>query len=111
MSNLIYLQKVANEIVKQSYHSKRSCGKEHIPIYMMNDKEEYSGFFFGITRFHSYYLYGNNEYYIVKPSNMDGHILILGRAGSGKSSCIVIPTMERWVKCYNKVVTVVANEI
>lgn len=35
-------------------------------------------------------------HYIVKPEELDGHILIVGGVGSGKSSCIAIPTLRAW---------------
>ena len=31
--------------------------------------------------------------YVTKKENIDGHILVIGGAGSGKSSCIAIPTL------------------
>ena len=34
--------------------------------------------------------------YILKPETMDGHILVVGGSGSGKSSCIVIPSLVTW---------------
>jgi len=34
--------------------------------------------------------------YIAKPEDKDGHILIIGGAGSGKSSCIAIPSLLSW---------------
>lgn len=34
--------------------------------------------------------------YITKPENRDGHILIIGGAGSGKSSCVAIPSLLSW---------------
>ena len=34
--------------------------------------------------------------HIVKPENTDGHIMIVGGVGSGKSSCIAIPTLKKW---------------
>lgn len=33
---------------------------------------------------------------IGKPMNKDGHVLVLGGSGSGKSSCIAIPTLNRY---------------
>ena len=36
------------------------------------------------------------EKYIVKPESEDGHILVVGGVGSGKSSCIAIPTLQNW---------------
>jgi len=38
--------------------------------------------------------YGSN--YIVKPKKLDGHILVVGGAGSGKSSCLAIPSILSW---------------
>jgi type IV secretion system protein VirD4 len=34
--------------------------------------------------------------YICKPETTDGHALIVGFAGSGKSSCLAIPTLQKW---------------
>ncbi|MCL2049319.1 MAG: type IV secretory system conjugative DNA transfer family protein [Defluviitaleaceae bacterium] len=34
--------------------------------------------------------------YMAKPENTDGHILVVGGVGSGKTSCIVIPTLRAW---------------
>jgi type IV secretion system protein VirD4 len=34
--------------------------------------------------------------FIRKPSNRDGHILVIGGAGSGKSTCIAIPSLLSW---------------
>ncbi len=34
--------------------------------------------------------------YITKPEEADGHILVVGGAGSGKSSGIAIPTLKSW---------------
>jgi type IV secretion system protein VirD4 len=44
------------------------------------------GLFFG-TR-------GNK--YVIKPEDMDGHVLVCGTPGSGKSSCVAIPTLRSW---------------
>lgn len=45
-----------------------------------------SGVYFGMS--------GRNH--VVKPENMDGHVLVVGGVGSGKSSCIAIPTLRTW---------------
>lgn len=37
-----------------------------------------------------------DNYYIVKPEDLDGHVLVVGGVGSGKSSCIAIPTLRGW---------------
>lgn len=34
--------------------------------------------------------------FITKPENQDGHVLVIGGAGSGKSSCIAIPSLMSW---------------
>jgi len=34
--------------------------------------------------------------YIRKPEDKDGHVLVVGGVGSGKSSCIAIPTLRAW---------------
>jgi type IV secretion system protein VirD4 len=34
--------------------------------------------------------------YVTKKENTDGHMMIIGGAGSGKSSCIAIPTLMSW---------------
>lgn len=31
--------------------------------------------------------------YLIKPDDIDGHILVIGGAGSGKSSCLGIPAV------------------
>lgn len=33
---------------------------------------------------------------IAKPTDVDGHVLVVGGVGSGKSSCIAIPSLQRW---------------
>jgi len=35
--------------------------------------------------------------YICKHENTDGHVLVVGGVGSGKSSCIAIPTLQHWL--------------
>lgn len=34
--------------------------------------------------------------YITKPEKTDGHVMAVGGVGSGKSSCIAIPTLRAW---------------
>jgi type IV secretion system protein VirD4 len=36
------------------------------------------------------------ERYIIKAEETDGHALVIGGVGSGKSSCIAIPTVRAW---------------
>lgn len=93
MLNKTNLQELAKQIFSDS---NPRGGREHIPPYMMRTVKRNSGFFFGIKRFHSHWLHEDNEYYISKPSGEDGHVLIVGGIGSGKSSCIAIQTLESW---------------
>lgn len=60
------------------------------PSYMCHKNMGNSGFFFGKQKI------GNETVYLAKPEDKDGHILLIGGAGSGKSSCVVIPTLETW---------------
>lgn len=53
---------------------------------MKVSKNIVTGFFFGTSK----------GQYITKKENKDGHILIIGGAGSGKSTCIAIPTLSTW---------------
>ena len=42
-------------------------------------------------------VFGKSEgKYIVKPESRDGHTLVVGGIGSGKSSCIAMPTIRAW---------------
>ena len=34
--------------------------------------------------------------FVTKPETQDGHVLVIGGAGSGKSSCIAIPSLMSW---------------
>jgi type IV secretion system protein VirD4 len=36
------------------------------------------------------------NHYVVKHEDLDGHVLVVGGTGSGKSSCIAIPTLQYW---------------
>jgi type IV secretion system protein VirD4 len=54
----------------------------------MGDKKMPIGFVFGKL---------GNEY-ITKKEDMDGHILVVGGAGSGKTSCVAIPSLWAWRK-------------
>jgi hypothetical protein len=39
---------------------------------------------------------GWHNQYVVKPEDVDGHVLVIGGTGSGKSSCVAIPTLRNW---------------
>ena len=62
------------------------------PPYMLHTEQQSANFFFGIRDHHG----TQKTYYIGKPQDKDGHILVVGGAGSGKSSCIAIPTLGTW---------------
>ena len=43
------------------------------------------------------FVFGKSEGdYIIKPETRDGHIMVVGGVGSGKSSCIAMPTLRAW---------------
>lgn len=68
--------------------SERMGGR--IPPYMLQAELPKPGIFFGIRQSR------NTIYYIGKPQSIDGHTLVVGGAGSGKSSCIALPTLRSW---------------
>ena len=45
---------------------------------------------------HGFVFGKDNGRYIAKKEEMDGHILVVGGAGSGKSSCLAIPSLMTW---------------
>lgn len=61
-----------------------------IPKNMIQTGKEQGYFFLGIKQ------YQKGSFFIGKSQNIDGHILVLGGAGTGKSSCIAIPTLLTW---------------
>lgn len=61
-----------------------------IPRSMVQKGKESSYFFLGKKQ------YRDGACYIGKSQDVDGHILVLGGAGTGKSSCIAIPTLLTW---------------
>jgi len=38
----------------------------------------------------------SDGYYVIKHENKDGHIMVVGGVGTGKSTCIVMPTLRAW---------------
>ena len=73
-----------------------------VPGYMVHTDKHNANFFFGTKNqvqiedgdFGTKTI--NEKTYIGKPQDHDGHILVVGGAGSGKSSCVVMPTLETW---------------
>jgi len=63
-----------------------------VPRNMMKAIRQDAGVFFGIRKFKNV----PGTQYIGKPCGIDGHVLVVGGAGSGKSSCIAIPTLTSW---------------
>lgn len=60
-----------------------------IPDWMRLDLRHDGGFHFGLGS-------GAGSSYIGKPQDTDGHILVIGGPGSGKTRGIVIPTIYTW---------------
>lgn len=60
-----------------------------IPEWMRLDLHQSGGFHFGTDL-------GAGNAYIGKPQDTDGHILVIGGPGSGKTRGIVIPTLYTW---------------
>lgn len=46
------------------------------------------------------FVFGKDQYathdWIIKPENKDGHIMIVGGPGTGKTTCLAIPSMMSW---------------
>ena len=43
------------------------------------------------------FVFGKNQgNYVIKAENRDGHIMVIGGVGSGKSSCVAMPTIRAW---------------
>jgi type IV secretory pathway TraG/TraD family ATPase VirD4 len=60
-----------------------------IPDWMHLDLRQDGGFHFGLEL-------SADSSYIGKPQDKDGHILVIGGPGSGKTHSIVIPTLYTW---------------
>ena len=60
-----------------------------IPNWMRLDLRQDGGFHLGTEM-------GAGSHYIGKPQHKDGHILVIGGPGSGKTRGIVIPTLYTW---------------
>ena len=69
----------------EEYHNYERYMKDPYPPELLHSAAK-NGIFFGSK-------YGR---YIRKPENQDGHVLVIGGTGSGKTSCIAIPTLCAW---------------
>lgn len=64
-----------------------------VPDYILHEEKKDANFFFGTK---SIAQSGEGVHYVGKPQECDGHVLVVGGAGSGKSTCIAMPTLETW---------------
>lgn len=87
MPNEVDLRTVYNRIVGDQTLERWGS---RFPSYMLHTEQQNANVFFG------YRQNKNAIYYIGKPQDRDGHVLVVGGAGSGKSSCIAIPTLRSW---------------
>ena len=83
--NLIFIN-----YFNQQLHKDKNILEDNInvPRELEMDLHEYSGFFFGMA--------SDQTKYVGKPADKDGHILVTGFPGSGKTMGLVIPTMKTW---------------
>lgn len=56
---------------------------------LVEKNSQFSGVVFGLDNY-------NQSKYVIKPATEQGHILITGGTGSGKTSCIAIPTLKHF---------------
>lgn len=84
---LIKLEEKFTDAVSQLNSSPKADGG--IPKSLLL-QENTPGFFFGKNRDSS------EDFYVGKKQESDGHILVVGGSGSGKSSGIAMPTMYTW---------------
>lgn len=80
------LQTLFKRIVENRDESFKRLGKD-IPSSMVQLGKGKGYFFLGKEH------HRDGLPYIGKTQDVDGHILVLGGAGTGKSSCIAIPTL------------------
>lgn len=77
---------------------------DNVPKYMLHMNRQDAGVFFGTKNIlwqeEKYFGLSQTDhtesYYVGKPQDSDGHVLVIGGAGSGKSTCIAMPTLESW---------------
>jgi type IV secretion system protein VirD4 len=86
-----FLKRLIMVFFKRDYRPEREGN--NVPAAMqLNTKREKSGFFFGAKWLGLF----PQKYYIAKRADEDGHILVVGGAGSGKSAGIAKNALETW---------------
>ena len=80
--------------LRRDINNANSLEQDNIPDYTVYTSRENVGFFFGTKTKGS--IFSQQKYYIGKPIDQDGHILVVGGAGSYKTSAIAIPTLGTW---------------
>lgn len=86
---LVYLsQQTKREFLPKSYIPTKLLKSEQNLLEKIQ-REIPNGFIFGKDKLPTHD-------WVVKSENIDGHIMIVGGPGSGKTSCLAIPTMSTW---------------
>lgn len=91
MSNNTGLSNLANQVIGDQTSERWGS---RIPPYMIHENRLNGNVFFGYRKYQK----DSKDHiaYIGKPQYKDGHVLVVGGVGSGKSSCIAIPTLWSW---------------
>jgi type IV secretion system protein VirD4 len=76
-------------------HANPARAGNNVPFFMLSPFRKKIGFFFGV-KIKAKGFFSFLRYYVGKPMNEDGHILVVGGAGSHKSSALAIPSLETW---------------
>lgn len=87
MQNSTDMNAFFNQIVEDQTSERHG---NRIPRYMIYPERQSANVFLGYRQDKGRLLY------VGKPEDKDGHVLVVGGAGSGKSSCIAIPTLRSW---------------
>lgn len=71
---------------------------DDIPAELKLRLKKDNGIFFGKREIDYHYRHIDLEFpgYVGKPQDIDGHCAVFGSSGSGKGSCIAVPTMVSW---------------
>ncbi len=60
------------------------------PTLKISDRKSASGIIFGTPK------KGNKNKVLYSPAEAEGHVLVVGGSGMGKTSCLLIPTIRSW---------------